>query len=272
MDVIISCGFGKVYAEGHNMISEPASTGVDAMATPAVQEPPHVQTTVLNVAAERHADLLKMLKDAADGHSLDVDFVHDLRVGTRRLGEVAAVLGALMDKPTSRMVDATLKGLRKSAGELRDLDVAGEHLTTGGRWRMPAVLRHVAEELVEEMHRRRAELEAKLRDSTRSAAVTGAMVLLARVIEDEAAAERVKASEATLAKEVKQRTARREKQVKKTFGNAAKMQTPEALHAARIAVKKLRYVMEVAESGGVSKTKKRPALLEAPAGTPRPAS
>jgi len=97
-----------------------------------------------------------------EGNAIDPDYVHDLRVATRRLEEVAALLAVLMDKPTSRMVEASLKGMRRAAGELRDLDVTCEHLSaaTGrGRWKMPAVLRNVARELIDEMQRRRGELE-----------------------------------------------------------------------------------------------------------------
>ncbi len=62
------------------------------------------------------------------------DFVHDVRVAARRLGEVARLLEKFMDKPSARAVDGSLKSLRRSMGELRDSDVTREHLS---KWRMP---------------------------------------------------------------------------------------------------------------------------------------
>jgi CHAD domain-containing protein len=271
-------GAGKVYLEGAKMTEnnggEKESEGgpggetaggaapVSELASPQVAEAEKVEGSLLKVAGERHGTLLELLKRGVEEAGLDADFVHDLRVATRRLGEAAALLNVLMDTPTSRLVDASLKGLRRAAGELRDLDVTSEHLTAGGKWRMPAVVHHVAMELVEEMRGWRGELEKKLREQMASASVTGAMVLLARVIEDSSSAEKIVAAEAKLKKEVEKRMAGREKQLRKRFGAAAKKQTAESLHAARIAAKKLRYVTELADAGGVKRQKKELKFLK----------
>ena len=51
--------------------------------------------------------------------------------------------------------------------------------------------------------------------------------------------------------------------MERAFGKAAMKQTAEHLHEARIAVKKLRYVMELADAGGVEQgLKKRMKVLK----------
>gem|GEM_PF-1403399 len=247
-----------------------------ATADVAMQE----KRSLLKVAGERYGVLLELLKKGVEVErelaydqskiengggqksKIDVAFVHDLRVAARRLSEVAAILagGGLMDKPTSRMVDATLKGLRKAAGELRDLDVTCEHLQLGerrGKWAMPAALKTVAKELGGELQGKRSELEKKLRETMTSAGVTGAMVLLARTIEVASAPEQAEGGgvERQLRAAVEKRLAKRQKRMRKKYGTAAQKQTDESLHEARIATKQLRYVVELADAGGIKRQK-----------------
>src|SRR4051812_11728665 len=78
---------------------------------------------LLGTARERYAALTELLKTPAG--SGDVDFVHDVRVATRRLGEVARVAASmrgLMDKPSAKAVQSSLKAVRQSMGNLRDAD------------------------------------------------------------------------------------------------------------------------------------------------------
>ena len=277
MFVIMDRQTHKVYEQGAKMMltNAPEPQPADASradsptgpAPAAVEAPPllprtgEVKCSLLKVAGERHATLLALLKRSLDDR-MDVDYVHDLRVATRRLAEALALLESLMDKPTSHMIEASLKGLRKAAGELRDLDVGCQHLTSGGKWRMPAVLRHVAAELVAGMQSRRAALAKSLAHHASSASVTGAMVLLVGIIEEQSAPDKVAPAEALLHKALEKRMAKREKQLRKAFGQAAQKQTPEALHQARIAAKKLRYVVELADAAGLKRQKKELKFLK----------
>jgi len=111
-----------------------------------------IERLLLKVAKERHGALLKLLNQS----KINVEFVHDLRVATRRLSEVVAVLGG--DK-------RALKKLRKAAGELRDLDVICEHLQ---KWAMPRALKTVAKKLVDDLQERRSKLEKKLQTVMRT--------------------------------------------------------------------------------------------------------
>ncbi len=84
----------------------------------------------------------------------------------------------------------------------------------------------------------------------RSPSVTGAMVLLARVLEDHVKPELIEEAERELRAGVASQMKKRAKQMRRAFGKAARKQTAAVLHEARIAVKKLRYVMELAQETG----------------------
>ncbi|HUO10478.1 MAG TPA: CHAD domain-containing protein [Phycisphaerae bacterium] len=197
---------------------------------------------LFKVAEERRQEVTEFLRRAGEGHTLDVDYVHDLRVALRRLSEVAGLLTVLMDKGSARAVQESLKGLRKAAGDLRDMDVMGEHLR---KWRMPGALKKRARGIVEAQEKRRGELEQALRLAATSASVAGTMVLLARVLEESSKPEAMFTAGAKLRRELEKRIAQRRKKLKRDFGRAAKKQKAEILHEARIAAKKLRYVVEL---------------------------
>jgi CHAD domain-containing protein len=176
---------------------------------------------LIKAATRRHSTLAELLGARPEQLS-DADFVHDLRVAARRLGEVARLLGAgggFMDKPTARAVDASLKTLRQSMGELRDADVTREHLM---KWRMPAPVKNVAREVAEELEHKREKLEKAARVQMEAASVSGAMVVLARVLEQQSAASAVEQTERKLAGAVAGLLKKREKQMRRAFGKAAR--------------------------------------------------
>jgi CHAD domain-containing protein len=135
-----------------------------------------------------------------------------------------------------------LKGLRRSMGDLRDADVTREHLL---QWKMPAPVKQVAEELAGTIAADRATLVKAGAAQMHSPGVTRAMVVLARVLKECGKPEAAEQAEGALLAAVTSQIKRREKQLRRAFGKAARKQTPAALHAARIAAKKLRYVMEL---------------------------
>jgi CHAD domain-containing protein len=85
-----------------------------------------------------------------------------------------------------------------------------------------------------------------------SASVQGALVVLARVIEEQSKPETAPAAEQRVESLVREGLKKREKQMRQAMGKAARKQTPESLHEARVAVKKLRYVSELAELAGMT--------------------
>jgi CHAD domain-containing protein len=224
-----------------------------------------VQPRVLEAGAQvalvdaigRRYEALRALLGQGPESLKDSEVVHDLRVGSRRLGEAARLLEPFMDKPAARAVQASLKALRHAMGELRDDDVARAHLL---KWRMPAALRQVAREVAGELEAARpARVQAAEAQMT-SASLTGTMVILARVLEERGAGG---ATEKRLEAELNALLKKREKQLRRAFGRAAKKQTPRALHAARIAGKKVRYLLELAaDATGDHGVKKKVAFLK----------
>ncbi len=200
---------------------------------------------LLETAMKRHADLAELLAKGSAALT-DPEFIHDVRVASRRLGEVARLFtrtGDLLDKPAAKAVESSLRALRRSMGDLRDADVTVEHLD---KWRMPAPLKKLAHTLATDHKSRRASLEAAAADQLASASLAGAMVILARALEQPPgnAAE----VEAHLQDCLRTLIKKRNKQLRAAFGKAARKQSPAALHDARIAVKKLRYLWELAQS------------------------
>src|SRR5438874_576702 len=104
------------------MVIIPEAVPPLAAVVPTVRAAP-----LLDAAGERYREVFGLLAKGVEGLG-GVEFVHDLRVASRRLGEVARLLGGFMDKPTARAVEASLKGLRRAMGDLRDADVTCEHL------------------------------------------------------------------------------------------------------------------------------------------------
>ncbi len=165
-------------------------------------------------------------------------------VSTRRLGEVTRILEGVMQAKLAEAVLDSLRQTRRAAGELRDLDVLAEHLR---KWRMPARLKRVRETILAEFPERRGPLMEHVQAGVKSASFTGCLMLLARVIDEQAARPEALAEvERTLAKRIR----RRRRQLREAFAQAVWRQTPEAFHAARIGVKKLRYALELAAEGG----------------------
>ena len=225
-----------------------ASPAAPVESVPADAPPKPAGPTLLEIAAERHGLLQAML--TGDKASLSPDDVHDLRVATRRLTEIVGLFEPLMDTAMADAAGGTLRDLRKSAGDLRDLDVLEEHLT--GR-RLPAPLRHVCDTIRAELPARRQALEVGVIAARGAASISGAMVYLARLFESCSAPDAREAALRKLAVTLNKRIKRRRKQLRAAFGKAATKQTPVALHAARIAAKKLRYVLELGHESHLSR-------------------
>ncbi len=220
----------------------------------ALESPPEpAKGRLLRAARKRHDTFSALLAQGSAGLA-DADFVHDVRVGARRLGEAARLLKPFMDKPTAKAVDASLKAVRRAMGELRDADVTREHLL---KWRMPAPLKHVALEIAELHAGGREGLAAAAQQQMTSASLTGTMVVLARILEDRALPEVAGETERQLRGTLEVLVKKRDKKLRQSFGQAAKKQTAASLHASRIAVKKLRYLLELAADAGTQRGAKK---------------
>lgn len=212
---------------------------------PAKPTPP----SLLEIGQKR----LTKLRTLLDAHRTsaadpEVDFVHDLRVLTRRLSEVVGILEGLVQPAVAEALTEVLRQTRKAAGDLRDLDVLAEHLT---RWRMGPGLKPLRQRLLAEIPERRSALILPLRRQLSGATLSEALLVLARILENPAP--RQAAGTPQLNQLLRKRLRRRDRQMRRAFGRAALKQTSTALHQARIAAKKYRYTLELAAESDVKK-------------------
>lgn len=189
----------------------------------------------------------------------DVHSVHQARVSTRRLRET---LPLITSGPKGRKLEREMRRLTRSLGPVRELDVALEMLEELGASRdvpRPAVTclqqtirderRRLHHHLVKSVARcnfeklgKRAASAARKHDHEAARAGGGAM---SRQLAD-----------------ARGRAARRADQLREAMENAAGLYLPDRLHDVRIAVKKLRYAMEIVRDLSGSRAAARILALE----------
>jgi CHAD domain-containing protein len=171
----------------------------------------------------------------------DVNSLHQTRVATRRLREALPLVAS---GSRGRKLEKTVRRLTRALGPVRELDVA--LLTLDELERLDDVpraaivkLRHVVSEerrlLHEEMCRRLGKIDL---EKLRAHAVAAARKVKAPSGGGLAGPERLAAAD--------QRSARRAMGLRVAIENASSIYLPDRLHEVRIAVKKLRYGMEIA--------------------------
>ncbi|MEI8196778.1 MAG: CHAD domain-containing protein [Phycisphaerae bacterium] len=226
-------------------------TGSDTLCPPesSAPQPKPAYPSLLEIGQQR----LTQLRTLLDEHRTstadpDVDFVHDLRVLTRRLSEVVGILDGLLQPSVADALAEVLRQTRKSAGDLRDLDVLDEHLE---KWRFPPGLKPLRKRLLAEIPERRSALVKPLRLQLGGATFSEALLVLARTLENPI--QHHATGMEKLAQILRKRLRRRARQMRRAFGRAAVKQTSAALHQARIAAKKYRYTLELAAESGLEK-------------------
>ena len=173
---------------------------------------------------------------AAKKFEEDIEYVHQLRVATRRARAALQIFGDLVPQGERRRMKKMLRGLRQAAGDARDLDVLGERLGKIAKKKGS----HLGA-VVEQIANRRRKAQKPL-----TAAYKGAKL------------KRFKKRSRGLENAVSWESERPEP----TFGKAARMTLAplvneffaaaqadltdiEALHQMRIAGKQVRYAMEL---------------------------
>jgi CHAD domain-containing protein len=186
---------------------------------------------------QRVAVLRRMLRGARGG---DVRAVHQARVATRRVREVLPLLPA--GKP-GRRLERAARELTGVLGTVRELDVALQMLDQLARGEgIPAAA-------VECLHRA---LGAERRVLHREAAERIAEYDLDRLqrkalraLERKAERRAHPVDHATQVVAARRRAARRASRLEATIAAAGAIYLPDRLHQVRIAVKKLRYALEI---------------------------
>ena len=182
--------------------------------------------------------------------------VHQARVATRRLREALPLVAS---GPRGRKLERRVRRLTRALGPVRELDVALEMLETltGGRRRAAGRRRQAAaggsRRTSAHAHR---DVHAGRPRRHRQAAASRRDRGHARAPGPRRDPKRVAAAQA--------RAARRAVRLREAIENAAGLYLPDRLHEVRIAVKKLRYAMEVSrELSGSRATARIRTLKEA---------
>ena len=213
--------------------------------------------------AERYDLLLTRLERFTRAlHEMEeggVRAVHQTRVASRRLREVLPVLQ--LDPDVLRKLSRRLRKMTDRLGSVRELDVlAGilDELDKAGRHSQPALAR-IAAAVADERARKRERLLAKgqLRELRR---VGAKLEKLAEALETQDAAPRRGTDRRSWMWAIDARVARRAATLATAISGAGTVYLPERLHDVRIAVKKLRYALEL--STEVARMKSNPELRQ----------
>jgi len=202
---------------------------------------------------QRVSALVRELPGARAG---DVNAIHQARVATRRLREALPVLAS---GSKARKLERTARRLTRALGPVRELDVALEMLdglTKAGE-APPAAIDRLRQLILDERHNLHTEAAVRIErcdvERMRRRAVAGVRRELAT------GSPVTGAGRSALAW---RRAARRADRLRAAIENAASIYLPDRLHKVRIAVKKLRYTMEITRQAGGTRAWR-------PAGNPR---
>jgi len=163
-------------------------------------------------------------------HDLPPETIHDLRVSTRR----TQVMRRLLSKRTrrsrdSKMFDLSLKFLLKATSQIRDLDTLTMTLGTD-RASLP-------DELFRSLESERSHAAASARAGVRAISKSPAPAIRPSDIDGR-----------KLSRRLRRRVEARAQSVREMLGAVLEDESKiEELHALRIAVKKLRYLLELAD-------------------------
>lgn len=191
----------------------------------------------------------------------DRDAAHDLRVATRRLGSALDVWDGLLESDRAHKLQRRLRRLRRAAGELRDAEVMRELLM-----RIAANLSHYPRLAVEDLaHRTERRIARQARPTARAARRTR-IDEIARGLERALRALARPAGAAASREDAQSRVDALERSARGALATAIRDPQDDALHAARIAVKRWRYGLESLRAldpeGSVAATRRAPALAE----------
>jgi CHAD domain-containing protein len=168
---------------------------------------------------------------AADRPKEDVEYVHRLRVATRRAAAALRAFEDMASKPRTREIERALRKARQAAGAARDLDVLAARLATEGTW--PQTVRFIGK-LRDKVQRPLQRVQKKLK---RRGFQNQARKLVRSI--------RWRGSPPEPSYVDFARTALRPSVDRFFAASAEDLSHTEALHAMRIAGKQLRYDMEL---------------------------
>lgn len=191
------------------------------------------------VIRQRARALARALPGAQKG---DVARVHEARVATRRLREAVPLI---VSGSRGRKLERRMRRLTRALGPVRELDVALqtlEELSAGGAVPPASIAR-----LKQEIRLERERVHARMRSEVSHIDVERIrrkLVAAARKHPPHPA--RPRARDPRRIARARVRAARRAARLRAAVRSAAALYLPDRLHEVRVAVKKLRYALEVA--------------------------
>ena len=187
---------------------------------------------------QRLGALTRMLPGARAG---DVAAIHQARVATRRLREALPLIAR---GSSGRKLARIVRRLTRSLGPVRELDVA--LLTLAELSGSPEVPRSGVSALQQAIRQERSRLHADMRRTVdRCDLQKLSEKLLTAAKKHDESAPRARAADSKQLIAARARAARRAERLSGSIENAAAIYLPDRLHEVRIAVKKLRYAMEI---------------------------
>ena len=171
----------------------------------------------------------------------EVVAIHQARVATRRLREALPLVAR---GAAGRKLARTVRRLTRALGPVRELDVA--LLTLDELGRAQDVPRTGVQALQQVIRQERGRMHRDMKrtiDRCRLDKLTDKLLTHAKKRDTMAVRPRV--ADPKQLRAARERTARRAERLRASIDNAAAIYLPERLHEVRIAVKKLRYAMEI---------------------------
>jgi CHAD domain-containing protein len=209
-------------------------------------------TRQVTLLERRLAAFRKHLPAALEGSE---KAVHQARVATRRLREALPVVGADLPRRRVRKALRRVRRITRALGPVREMDVAlgvlDEMAEADPDCRAGALL--ARREVAAERERRRGRMLRKMAGAVPRKAVAAVEDVLARLAVAEDAAWRGKLARRMIA---------RGEALRRAIEDAGVLYGVPRLHAVRIAVKKLRYVLELAGEVRLASTGRAVARLK----------
>ena len=187
--------------------------------------------------------LRRQLAAAVEGKDTGV---HQARVASRRLREAIPVLTEGLHHTKSGKAQRKIRRLTQALGSVRELDVT-LHLIDelAERPAVPrAALAEVRALVIEEREKRRAVMLARL-DHVDTAKLSRRLESVRQALMAPTASHAWRAALAA-------RVARRARRLERAIDEAGQVYAPQGLHDVRIAAKKLRYALEIADESGAA--------------------
>ena len=192
---------------------------------------------------EKRFDAFK--RALAGVQSWDAEAIHESRIGSRRLRELVPILG--LDHGLQRKLGRQLRRVTRRLGAVREADVLTRILSQLEREGCDRrIIEHVSQVIGEEAREARESVRHRFDERDRERLIEA----LTRVARELTARKpngrnRGVVRPASQRSAIDARVARRASRLALAIGDAGALYAPEALHGVRVALKKLRYALEV---------------------------